>query len=210
MRTFRSPKYWRGQLEWLEEDRDGFLVSRSEDGALAGLVRSRAWEDVVEILELGVRKGDAGVGQAVLSAVAGRRRMRANLPPSLKGLFPDEGEVIEEFGLMGRVIDLEALAAALGPVWLRRIEASGNRGGSFRLSTGAGTVEVRASASGIRVDWQGTEGAAISVDERGFGRLLFRGFDASAAERLDDVRDAALLRTLFPQQDFVVWRADAF
>jgi hypothetical protein len=210
MRTFRSPKYWRGQLEWLEEDRDGFLVSRSEDGALAGLVRSRAWEDVVEILELGVRKGDAGVGQAVLSAVAGRRRMRANLPPSLKGLFPDEGEVIEEFGLMGRVIDLEALAAALGPVWLRRIEASGNRGGSFRLSTGAGTVEVRASASGIRVDWQGTEGAAISVDERGFGRLLFRGFDAGAAERLDDVRDAALLRTLFPQQDFVVWRADAF
>jgi hypothetical protein len=48
------------------------------------------------------------------------------------------------------------------------------------------------------------------VDERGFGRLLFRGFDASAAERLDDVRDAALLRALSPQQDFVVWRADAF
>ncbi len=208
--TVRPPEYWHGQLEWLEEDRGGFLVARREDGALAGYVRSRAREEVVEILELGVRKDDAGVGQALLSAVAGRRRTRANLPTSLKGLFPDEGEVIEEFGLMGRVIDLEALAAALEPVWLRRIEASGNRGGSLRLSTGAGTVEVRASASGTRVDRQGAEGAAISVDERAFGHLLFRGFDASAAERLDDVRDAAPLRTLFLQQDFVVWRADAF
>ncbi len=211
--TIRSPEYWHGQLEWLEEDRDGFLVARRTNGTLAGYVRSRAREDATEILELGINAGEGEVGWALLSAVAGRRRrrIRANLPPSLRGLlFTEERELIEEFGLMGRVIDLEALAAALEPVWLRRIKASGNRGGSFRLSTGAGTAEVRVSASGIRVDRQGREGEGISLDERAFAHLLFRGFDAAAVERVGNVRDPPLLRVLFPEQDFVVWRADAF
>src|SRR5436190_649851 len=52
--TVRSPEYWRSQLEWLDEDRDGFLVTRWEHGALAGYVRSRVEEDAVEILELGL------------------------------------------------------------------------------------------------------------------------------------------------------------
>lgn len=128
----------------------------------------------MEILELVVRAGDVEVGRTLLSAVAGQsgRRMRANLPPSLRGLlFPDERELVEEFGLMGRVIDLKVLAAALEPVWLRRIKTSGNRGGSFRLSTGAGTAAVWASVSGIRVDRRGTGGRAISVDERAFAHL---------------------------------------
>ena len=50
----------------------------------------------------------------------------------------------------------------------------------------------------------------ISVDERAFAHLLFRGFDAAAGERVAAVRDPSLLRVLFPAQDFVVWRADAF
>ena len=211
--TIRSPEYWRGQLEWLEEDRDRFLVARRESGTLAGYVRSRAREDATEILELGVSAGDAEVGRALLSAVVGRggNRIRANLPPSLRGLLlPNERELVEEFALMGRVIDPEALAAALEPVWLRRIKASGNRGGSFRLSSAAGTAEVRVSASGIRIYRQGTEGAAISVGERAFAHLLFRGFDAAAGERVAAVRDPSLLRVLFPAQDFVVWRADVF
>ncbi len=211
--TIRSPEYWHGQLEWLEEDRDGFLVARRDNRPLAGYVRSRAREDATEILELGISAGDVEVGRALLSAVAGRRgrRIRANLPPSLRGtLLPDERELVEEFALMGRVIDSEALAAALEPVWLRRIKTSGNRGGSFRLSAGGGTAEVRASASGIRVDRQGREGEAISLDERAFAHLLFRGFDAAAGERVGTARDPSLLRVLFPEQDFVVWRADAF
>jgi hypothetical protein len=205
--TIRSPEYWQGQLEWLEEDRDGFMVARRENGTLAGYVRSRAREDVTEVLELAISAGDAEVGRTLLSAVAGRRgrRIRANLPPSLRGLLlPDERKLIEEFGLMGRVIDLEALAAALEPVWLRRIKTSGNRGGSFRLSAGAGTAEVRASGSGIRIYRQETEGVAISVEEQAFAYLLFRGFDTAADERVATVRDPSLLRVLFPAQDFVV------
>src|SRR5215212_8014237 len=131
-----------------------------EDRTLVGYVRSRAREDAVEVLELGVGAGDAEVVRALLSALIGPHggRIRANLPPSLRGLLlPDEGELVEEFALMGRVIDAEALAAALEPVWVRRIKASGNREGSFLLSTDAGTAEVRASASGVRVDRQGTK-----------------------------------------------------
>jgi len=148
----------------------------------------------------------------LLSAVAGwrGRRIRVNLPPSLRRLLlSTEKELVEESGLMGRVIDLEAVAAALEPVWVRRIRTSGNRGDSFRLSTSAGTAEVRASVSGIRVDRQETEGVAISVEEPAFAHLLFRGFDA-AAERVGTVPNPSLLQVLFPEQDFVVWWADVF
>jgi predicted N-acetyltransferase YhbS len=211
--TIRSPEYWHGQLEWLEEDRDGFLVARSEDGTLTGYIRSRVREDANEILELGIGTGEVEAGWTLLSAVAERcgHKIQANLPPSLRRtLLPTEGELVEEFGLMGRVIDLEAVAATLEPVWVRRIRASGNRDSSFRLSTSAGTAEVRVSASGIRLDRQETEGVVISVDERAFAYLLLRGFDVAADERVGTVRDSSLLRVLFPEQDFVVWRADAF
>src|SRR5215207_2703592 len=79
-------------------------------------------------------------------------------------------------------------------------------GDSFRLSTSAGTAEVRASASGIRVDRQETEGVAILVEEPAFAHLLFRVFDA-AAERVGTVPNPSLLQVLFPEQDFVVWWA---
>jgi hypothetical protein len=73
-------------------------------------------------------------------------------------------------------------------------------GGSFRLSTSAGTAEVGVSASGIRLDRQEEEGVTISVDERAFAHLLFRGFDAAAGERVGTVRDPSLLGTLFPSE----------
>jgi hypothetical protein len=164
------------------------------------------------------RHGWVPIGEEVvrtlLSVVAGRRghKIQANLPPSLRGLlFSTEKELVEEFVLIGRVIDLEALAAALEPVWMRRIRTSDNRGDSFRLSTSAGTAEVQVNNSGIRVVRQETKGPTISVDERAFAHLLFRGFDAGAADqRVGTVRGPSLLRVLFPEQDFVVWRADVF
>lgn len=172
--TIRSSEYWRAQLQWLQEDRDGFLVARAGDGALAGYVRSRTGPDATEILELGVAAGDL------------------------------------EVGLMGRVTDLAALAAALEPVWLERVRSSGSRGGSFRLSTDAGCAEVRVSASGIRVGTQMDGDAAPLLDERAFAHLLFRGFDGAAGDLIGAQPNSSLLRVLFPEQDFVIWRADAF
>jgi hypothetical protein len=167
--TIRSPEYWRAQLRWLQEDRGDFLIARADDGALAGYVRSRSGPDDTEILELGVRSGDPEVGRALLSAAVtrGGGRMRGHLPPSLRTVFQsDEREIVGEFGLMGRVMDLAALAATLGPAWLERLRSSGSRGGSFRFSTAAGRTEVRVSASGIQVDTQTDGDVAPLLDER--------------------------------------------
>jgi hypothetical protein len=93
--TIRSPECWRGQLEWVEEDRDGFLVARREKGALVGYVRSRVGSDATESLELGLGAG-GDVGPALLSAAAARRggRLHGRLPSSLRRLFRlDELEV---------------------------------------------------------------------------------------------------------------------
>lgn len=209
----RSPGYWRSQLEWLNEDREGFLLSRFEDGALAGYVRSRAEPDGVEVLELGLRVGEVETGRALLSAAVARGggRLRAYLPPSLKTLFrPGEAQIKTDFGLMGRVTDLAALVAAMEPVWLQRIRQSNRRGASLHLATSAGWAEVQVSDSGVRVDEREDNHAVNALDEGDLAHLLFRGFDAVGEGRLGAREDASLLRTLFPVQDFVVWRADAF
>ena len=137
--------------------------------------------------------------------------MRASLPPSLITLFrPHEADLTSEFGMMGRVLDLAALAAALEPVWIRRVRDSGVRGGSFYLSTSAGGAEVRVSDAEVRLGPSGSGEPVDALGEGGLAHLLFRGFDGAAGERFGARPDASLLRTLFPEQDFVVWRADAF
>ncbi len=153
------------------------------------------------------------VGRALLSAAVARRggRLRAHLPPSLKTLFrPGEAQIKTEFGLMGRVTDLAALVAAMERVWLQRVRRSDGRGGSLHLATSAGRAEVRVSDSGVRIDEREDDHAVEALGEGGLAHLLFRGFDAVGEERLGAREDASLLRTLFPAQDFVVWRADAF
>jgi hypothetical protein len=52
---------------------------------------------------------------------------------------------------------------------------------------------------------------ANALNERAFAHLMFRGFDAAATEeRIGAGQNPSLLRALFPEQDFVIWRADAF
>jgi predicted N-acetyltransferase YhbS len=200
--TVRSPEYWRSQLEWLDKDRDGFLVTRGEDGALAGYVRSHAEEDAVEILELGLSTDEAEVGRALLTAAASRRggRLRAFLPPSLRVLFrPRETEVTSDCGLMGRVLVLAALAATLEPVWIRCVRESGTRGGSFYLSTSAGRAEVRVSDEEVGLGPSGSGEPADALGEEDLAHLLFRGFDDAAGKRFDARPDSSLLQTLFPE-----------
>src|SRR5262245_12881846 len=104
--TVRSPAYWQGQLAWLQEDADGFLLARGRDDTLAGYVRSRARADTTEILELGLVPGARDIGRALLGVAAARRggRLEGRFPASRSTLFrPDEHEVAVEEGLMGRV-----------------------------------------------------------------------------------------------------------
>jgi hypothetical protein len=105
---------------------------------------------------------------------------------------------------MGRILDLPALATALEPTWLRRMRKSGGRDGTFQLATSVGSAEVRMNAKEIRTI-QGIGDPANALDERVFAHLLFRGFDEDAEARIGVGQDLSLLRTLFPEQDFVIW-----
>ncbi|MDQ4106977.1 MAG: hypothetical protein M3157_07390, partial [Actinomycetota bacterium] len=136
-------------------------------------------------------------------------RLGAQLPPSLMTMFrPHESEVASAFGLMGRALDVGALATALEPAWIRQLQSSGHRGGSLHVSGAAGRAEMRVDGSGVEVESRASQACALGEGE--FAHLLFRGFDETAAGRLGDRPDSDLLRVLFPEQDFVVWRADAF
>jgi len=93
--------------------------------------------------------------------------------------------------------------------WLRRVRESGGRDGTLHLATSGGSAEVRVSAEEIRI-LQDTSGPANARSSSAFAHLLFRGFDEDAEARLGVGQDLSLLRKLFPEQDFVVWRSDAF
>jgi hypothetical protein len=52
--------------------------------------------------------------------------------------------------------------------------------------------------------------AHAPLGESDLAHLLFHGFDATAAARLEDREDADMLGSLFPAQDFIVWPSDQF
>jgi predicted N-acetyltransferase YhbS len=208
----RSDAYWQGQLAWLDEDRAGFLLARAADGRLAGYVRRRVQPDAVEILELGLQGGDWAVGRALLAAAAEPRggRVITHLPPSLLPLLPPGSEEATDMGLMGRVLDLGALTAALAPRWQASLPAAGVREGAVALDTRAGRAVLQVSADSVTLSATPGATATPALDERALAHLLFHGADAAAQTFLDGRPDAALLEALFPAQDFVIWPADAF
>ncbi len=209
--AIRAAAYWRGQLDWLREDRAGFLVARSTAGAVAGYVRSRADAGAAEILDLGVDVSATDVGRALLAAAARDREIFGVLPPSLCTLFrPGEHEVRSRPGLMGRVVNLPALVRTLEPVWQQRAQATSVGDGAVTLATSAGRAQLRVSAARVQVGAATARSPAPALDERALAHLLFHGFDGTASAHLGPRADETLLRALFPPQDFVIWQADAF
>jgi hypothetical protein len=62
----------------------------------------------------------------------------------------------------------------------------------------------------LTVDTRPATDAHATLGEGDLAHLLFHGFDATAAIRLEYRDDADLLRSLFPAQDFIIWPTDAF
>lgn len=211
--VIRSADYWRGQLQWLDEAWDGFLLARTMGGRLLGYVRTRRGAVTTEILELGVSPAARYTGRALLGAAATgtNGRLQGHLPPSLETLFAtEERQAVGDTGLMGRVVDLDSLLHVLQPLWHQRLGGTMLPPGTLVLATSGGGAEIRASATGLQIQRTGAAAAEQPLNEEELAHLLFHGFDDAAAELFDGRPEQPLLRALFPPQDFVLWPADAF
>jgi hypothetical protein len=111
---------------------------------------------------------------------------------------------------MGRVINLAALIQALEPQWNERIHAARTPARSLILATGSGQKVLDIRNAQIQASTPHGAVAAPLLSERELAHLLLRGFDVSATKLLGDRPDESVLRTLFPEQDFVIWLADVF
>jgi len=103
------------------------------------------------------------------------------------------------------------LLRVLEPLWRERLRAASGCEGALILSTSAGRAEVRIQNEEIQVSElpaAQTPEATPSLDEGAFAHLLFHGCDERAGRI--DVVGIPCLRVLFPEQDFVIWPADAF
>lgn len=215
--TIRTPEYWREQPTWLREKPEHFLVAHDNmSDAVIAYVRGRPMEQAVEILELEIEGGSFDIGRELLVAIAMQYdgQLQGQFPPSLRDIFlPREANTIPEFGLMGRAINLAELAHMLESLWRERLREAGGSEGAFTLSTSAGRAGVRVQNEQIQVIELPAAAApetTPSLDEGAFAHLLFHGCDERAGSTIGDVVNMPYLRVLFPEQDFVIWQADAF
>jgi ribosomal protein S18 acetylase RimI-like enzyme len=212
--TIRTPEYWRELPKWLREDQDDFLVARDNAGdEIVGYIQSRPLQNAVEILELGVEESTLDIGRTSLAAASMRRdgQLQGQFPPSQWTVFyPGEFEIVPEFGLMGRVINLAELLHALQPMWRDLVQKAGMSQGALSLSTSAGSAEIQVTNGNIQVETQGIAETVPALNELEFAHFLFHGFDKHAKNLIEDRMDTSLLRVLFPKQDFVIWQADNF
>lgn len=215
--TIRTLEYWQEQSTWLGEAPEHFLVAHDNmTNEVLGYVRARVMEQAVEILELEVEEGSFDLGRSLLAAVAlpWKGQLQGQFPPSLQAVFlPDEANVLPEPGLMGRAINFAELLKVLLPLWRERLRAAGGWEGRFIVSISAGSAEIQIQNEEIRVNALPaavTPEATSSLDEGTFAHLLFHGFDRRAGNIIGDSPDVPCLRVLFPEQDFVIWPADAF
>ncbi|MGO8951669.1 MAG: GNAT family N-acetyltransferase [Ktedonobacterales bacterium] len=208
--TLRTPEYWRGQMVWLQESAERFLLTRTQTGRLAGYVRFAIVEGTLTILELGTRQNSVHIGRALLAeASAGGQPLRARLPPSLLALLPD-GEIQQDGGLMGRTVHLGHLLSTFQPLWQKRLTAAGVQAGMLDIATSSGVATLHIQQGELTITLGSANLPEPSLNEANFGHLLFHGFDRAAEQRLSERHDAALLCTLFPTQDFILWQADDF
>jgi hypothetical protein len=178
-----------------------------------GYVRSRVTQDALDILELASEGDSPDIAHSLLttSAMQLDGHLLGHFPPSMRTIFlPGEFGVRDDPGLMGRVINLAALASALAPQWVERLLEAGRDEVMLALSTSAGAAVLRVSHEGVQLHASTAFGPDSPLNERECAHLLFHGFDERAKTLQGNRADAFLLRILFPEQDFVIWQADQY
>ena len=211
----RTAEYWLEQPTWLHEAPSNFLVAHDNaENAVVGYVRSREMQNGTEILELGVEEDHFDIGRTLLSLASMQHngQLQGQFPPSLRALFlPGEIGIIPEPGLMGRVINLAELLYAMKPMWRDRVREASSSAGTFYLATSAGRAVVQVTGGNLEANMlNATQIQEDTLNEREFAHLLLHGFDERAGNIIGKPLDSSFLRVIFPEQDFVIWQADAF
>ena len=114
---------------------------------------------------------------------------------------------------MGRGINLAKLLQVVEPEWRDRVREAGTSEGALWLATSSGYAEMQVIGGKLQVNVlraAEVREAMPSLNEDQFAHLLFHGFDKRAEHIIGEQLDQSLLRVLFPEQDFVIWTADAF
>ena len=114
---------------------------------------------------------------------------------------------------MGRVINLAELLQVMEPVWRDRVREAGTSEGALWLSTSSGHAVIQVTGGKLQVDVlraAEVREAVVLLNEDQFAHLLFHGFDERADHIIGEQFDRSFLLALFPEQDFVIWAADAF
>ena len=216
--TIRTLEYWLEQPTWLHETRDNFLVAHDNaKDVVVGYVRGRITQNAVEILELGMEGDRFDIGRTLLAAISMHReeQLQGQFPPSLRGVFlhGEFGIIPEEAGLMGRVINLAELLQVMEPVWRDRVREAETSEGVLWLATSSGHAVIQVTGRELQMDVlraAEVREAVVLLNEDQFAHLLFHGFDERADHIIGEQFDRSFLRALFPEQDFVIWAADAF
>jgi N-acetylglutamate synthase-like GNAT family acetyltransferase len=208
----RSQVDWQTQLRVLRHAGGQFLIAREPSGELTGYARGAPGRDAFELHEVAFDAGRELIGRHLLAdlATTDRGRLGGPLPVSLVDLFePHQRTLTTSSALMGRVLNLRLLVDKLEPVWRSRssdLDLLPNTA-AFETSGGVLVLDWSGSSLDVRV---GQKYHAEPLAEAQFAHLLLRGWDQLIhAEGAGDPA-AALLRTLFPVQDFAIWAADAF
>ena len=204
----RDLAFWRGSRHWLGDD---VLVS-DRSGRVAGYIRRRVERDHVTVLELGAATDDLHLGRVLLAVAAQPRqgRLRASLPPSLRGtLDPWQPAVQDSPGLMGRPLSMPALASALSSNWSSRLGAVRHpRDVVVPIALPGRLASLRISTEGVRA--MPGLAAAPPLDPGALTALVLRGCDARTILLLGDRADIDDLSAIAPAQDFVLWPTDDF
>ena len=217
----RTLGWWRGNLGWMPEQRDSFVVYE-QDGMISGYARARFPTAVhgdgagpyYSISDLAAVDGE---GEALLLAwLVGDARRRGFA--ELGGQAPLAGRAVAMLAELGveasvridermmlRLLDFKGLLDAVMPEFnrlLRRAAVPDGRttlrvrGQSASLVTRNGTLEIE----------PGETGSGIQLSEEGLWRLVLQGRQPAAMQE----PHRTLLRRLFPEREFAFWRADTF
>lgn len=188
----RDQPYWRANLAFRREEPGDFLLALDED-TLVGYIRTRRDGTDLEVTELTSASTAAARHLLTVAAAPVSGRVTGRLPESAIALLDAAPHVEESGRLMGRPLRLDNLATAL------RDSRPDTRPGLTVHPAGGHDVLLRTPT-----------GPTAPIGPGLLTSLLLWGAADRLEPQLTPRPDAALLRSLFPPQDGVLWQADSF